>query len=53
MSDRKLKRNLRELRSLRHRAQPHVYDRKIVDRKRRLRDRIRRLGAVESEMESK
>jgi hypothetical protein len=49
MIERKMKKNLKELKSLRHRANPHVYDKKVVERKRRLRARIQHLKAPESE----
>jgi hypothetical protein len=49
MPDRKVKRDLMELVSLRHRAHPHTYDKKVLERKRRLTRRIRRLKAPESE----
>ena len=47
MTERKMKRNQQELVSLRHRANPHVYDRNAVDRKRRLRARIQHLKMPE------
>jgi hypothetical protein len=46
MVDRKIKRNVRELKSLRYRAHPRLYDRKVVERKNRLRKRLRHLEAV-------
>jgi hypothetical protein len=49
MTERKMKKNLRELRSLRHRSNAHVYDKKVAERKIRLRARIQHLKAPESE----
>jgi hypothetical protein len=49
MTERKMKKNLRELRSLRHRPNAHVYDRKAAERKIRLRARVRHLKAPEPE----
>jgi hypothetical protein len=49
MIERKMKKNQRELKSLRHRANPHVYDKKVVERKIRLRARILRLKTGEPE----
>ena len=49
MPDRKLKKDLVELRSLRLRAHPQLYDKKVVERKRRLVQRIRHLKRLESE----
>jgi hypothetical protein len=48
MVDRRIKRNVRELRSLRYRAHRRLYDRKVVERKNRLRKRLRHLKAVGS-----
>ncbi|WXG42700.1 MAG: hypothetical protein WED04_01115 [Promethearchaeati archaeon SRVP18_Atabeyarchaeia-1] len=43
MPDRKMKQNLMELKSLRYRAHPHLYDKKVAERKVRLRKLVRHL----------
>jgi hypothetical protein len=49
MVERKMKKDQRELKSIRYRANPQVYDRKVAERKRRLRARIQRFKAAETE----
>ena len=41
MSDKKIKRNLRELKSIRYRAHARFYDRKVAERKKRLQMKIK------------
>jgi hypothetical protein len=44
----KTKKAMRELKGLRYRAHPQLYDKKTVERKKRLRDRIRHLRTESS-----
>ena len=44
MSDKKTKRSLRELKSIRYRAHARFYDRKVAERKKRLHKSIRHFG---------
>jgi hypothetical protein len=48
LADKKTKRSMRELKSLRYRAHARFYDRKVVERKKRLRKLIRHLGTESS-----
>jgi hypothetical protein len=43
MVDKKINRKLRELKSLRYRAHARFYDRKVIERRNRLRKSIRQL----------